>query len=313
MVDAVDQSGQGLTSDLDSEDISAIALFLLSSRENDELICEAQALPPLCDVRDVYAIHTAMTKVSSTLGAVVGWKVGACGKDLWEKWGLTEPFRAPLFEARVLDGSAGDVVVDMERSSFIVLEAEFGFVMGQSLPPRTEGAYSVEEVWAAVQWVVPAIEVVALRWSGEAKAKAQPLQKLADCGLNDCAVLGVAIDARACPSSLDQVKVKFAVDGELASEGSGLKVLGHPVRSLAWLANDLNKAKISSAFSSAWGDGSSVVGLRAGDFIMSGAAAVLHRDKARPGAKVEAIFEGLLQSPVGLTVQAGGVRTGSKL
>ena len=80
----------------------------------------------------------------------------------------------------------------------VMLEAEFGFMLGSSLPPRGSGSgggasepgarpvagaglqlYTPAEAWAAVELVVPAVEVCATRWSGPALAAATGLHKLA--------------------------------------------------------------------------------------------------------------------------------------
>ena len=47
-----------------------------------------------------------------------------------------------------------------------IVEPEYGFIMKDSLPPRAT-PYAVEEVWAAVEAMVPCIELVGSRFPAE--------------------------------------------------------------------------------------------------------------------------------------------------
>ena len=67
--------------------------------------------------------------------------------------------------------------------------------------------------------------------------------------------------------------------------------MGHPLSALAWLANELVSAEVSTE-SSQYGGGA-VIGLRKGDFVMSGAICLLHVDELQPGDLVVAEFAGM--------------------
>jgi hypothetical protein len=109
---------------------------------------------------------------------------------------------------------------------------------------------------------------------------------------------------------LDSVGVRFLINGEevppveeedeeeegdpgaaaavVGASGSGANVLGHPAAALAWLANSLIEGQTSTE-ASKYGGGA-VIGLAEGDFVMSGAAAILPAGKLKPGDVVVAEF-----------------------
>lgn len=352
-----------------------IGFFLLSRREAGELVADPGALPPLDGLADAYAIHSMMTKTMSGLGRHVGWKVGAAAPESMAALGLAEPFRAPIYEERVYRSGAVTLAEAAAGGRLLMVEAEFGFQLGVALPARGAeqgGAYSAEEAWAAVELVVPSLEVCATRWDGPALAAANGLQKVADGGLNASVVLGeceqnahrtctqvviimiplmrpplrrppeqqtrpytniltiygriaggagAAVPARERPAlGLDKLTVRLRVNGAEAAVGSGAAVLEHPASALAWLANHLNTEHTSTQ-SGLYGappflltfyppspcdcaiatlfrlereplpvGGGSVAGLQAGDFVMSGAAAVVLNADIPAGATVVAEF-----------------------
>eukprot|EP00935_MAST-01C_sp_MAST-1C-sp1_P000881 g881.t1 len=268
------------------EDRQAYALWLLDKRENGATIDDPQQLPPITKLKDVYGVHQEMSAIQSTLGPHCGWKNGACGKAGQEAFGLSEPFFAPLFDntlkqsGHTIDLSAG----------LTLIEAEFGFFFRAGLPPRGSD-YTPDDVWGAVFAVTASIEVVGSRLVGRGFSEATAFQKLSDCGLNIDSVVGTSTDVQACRRDLENVQVQLLVNGVEASAGSGANVLGNPMNSLAWLANRLNADGLSSGSSQYNYDG--IPGIRAGDFIMSGATCVLPTDNLKPGDEVVARFEGM--------------------
>ena len=274
---------------LDAEDMTGVGLFLLARRESGAVISEPEDLFPAYSMEDVYGIHSALTATSSTLGHHVGWKCGACSPAAQAAFNISEPFRAPLFKDRIFTEQR--TAVDTAKVNLTILEAEFGFVLSKSLPPRGGKKYTAAEVMAAVSVILPAVEVCASRWSGEALAQSTPFHRLADGGGNESCVVGDATEASdGLMESLDSVGVRFLINGEPAVEGSGANVLDHPANSLAWLANTLIDGNVSTE-SSKYGGGA-LIGLQEGDFVMSGAAAVLPAADVSVGDVVVAEFEG---------------------
>ena len=298
---------------MDDEELKALALYLLDRRENDRPAdaCKAADLPPLRGPEDAYAVHGHMMGIKSTLGDPVGWKCGACGRPAWESFGLAEPFRAPLFRARLV--GSGSVVSRASQRRLKLIEAEIGFVMGKPLPPRAT-PYTRQEVWDAVSHVVPSLEIVGSRWAGSAWQAASGIHKIADGGLNDFCILGTPIptgNGGGIVRVMDALGVAISVNGIEVAVGTGDNVLGHPVESLRWLAHALHRGR-TSTHAHVWGGGAEI-GLLAGDFVMTGAAALVKADSLRPGDRVTAIFDNGLGDVSCRLADGDGITAQSKL
>jgi 2-keto-4-pentenoate hydratase len=277
---------------MDVDYCDEIGTWLLDLRENERTIADPQALPPCHTLQDVYNVLSGTCKTTSTLGDHVGWKCGACDPQAWTKLGLTEPFRAPLHRNRVFQQShlhSPTSIPTVLQRGLLAVEAEFAFIMGQSLPPRTL-PYTQQELWDAVAVVVPAIEVVGTRWSGRAFQQATGFQKIVDFGLNQNCVLGPnGVAGSSCRQDLDKVAVKVCVNGVQVGTGSGKNVLEHPILALGWLASNLNACQVSTNTHRYGGGDKS--GLLKGDVVMSGATVVITAFK--PGDVITASFEGV--------------------
>ena len=103
---------------MDNADKQNVALWLLSKRENNDFITDAEQLPPITTISEVYDCHYEMTKIKSTLGVHVGWKCAACAPAVMKALGISEPFRAPLFSERVA-ASPGQYPTDVPASAAV--------------------------------------------------------------------------------------------------------------------------------------------------------------------------------------------------
>lgn len=277
---------------LDNDYTDGIGTWLVDLRENERQNNDPEMLPPVENIHDVYNIHSGTVKVVSTLGDHVGWKCGACSEQAWKSFGLTEPFRAPLHRYRVFQQDSVPLSIpSVLQRGLLIIEAEFAFIMGSNLPPR-KLPYTEKELWEAVRVVVPSLEIVGTRFGKKSLAQATGLQKVSDFGLNQCCVMGPAgIFGSACRKDLDNVTVDLLVNGRKVSTGSGAKVLGHPIRSLGWLAGNLNDSNISTR-THVYGGGAES-GLLSGDVVFAGAATVLQAKEVKVGDVVTALFEGM--------------------
>lgn len=198
-----------------------------------------------------------MTSAAATtrLGGRVGWKAGATNAGAQAAMGFG-PFLGPLF-ANCLVANGGSVSLK-SMGSFRANEAEFCFFLSDDLPKKEGGPWTEEEVWARVEAVAPAIEIAATRCS---ESPLSPASVLADFSLNGCCVIGPKIAPSALAGSyaaLVSAKASLFVNSELAAENTGANVLGSPLTSLTWLANEVNQQGHT---------------LRRGDLVMTGAAA----------------------------------------
>ena len=193
---------------------------------------------------------------SARLGGRVGWKAGATNAGAQSAMGFG-PFLGPVFGNYIVNN--GGSVSLKSMGSFRANEAEFCFYLSDDLPKKeTGGLWTEEEVWARVEAVAPAIEIAATRCSD---SPLSPAAVLADFSLNGCCVIGPKIAPSALEGSyaaLVGAKASLLVNSELAAENTGANVLGNPLTSLTWLANEVNQQGHT---------------LRRGDLVMTGAAA----------------------------------------
>ena len=200
---------------------------------------------------------------------VAGWKVGATSPEVQRLFGVAEPVFGPVFARTVFASPARLRAADFRHR---LLEAEFAFRFGRDLPGRAE-PYAREEVLAAVDALVPAVEVVEPR-TGRLAADDIPLL-VADFCANGGAVLGApAEDWRGL--DLRSRAVRLSVAGAPRQEGTGALVLGDPVNVLVWLANAL---------------GGHGLGIEAGQFVLTGTMTGIHAPA--PGEAAVADFGGL--------------------
>uniref|UniRef100_A0A6U4N5A2 N-acetyltransferase domain-containing protein n=2 Tax=Hemiselmis andersenii TaxID=464988 RepID=A0A6U4N5A2_HEMAN len=234
-----------------------------------------------------YQLHSAISRAGETIH---GWKVGATNDAAMQRLGLSTPFRAPLFSPNVRRGPC-PVAFEELGVKLSALECEFAFRMAKALPPRQgracvpNTAYTEEEVWAAVECLMPAIEIAATRSPSKFPPSPETTPSLvADFGLNGVLVLGQPIKASLIDrTTLSEATATLSREGGgkgMSAEGKGTNVMGSPLASLVWLVNSLSC------------DG---VTLEEGAVVSTGAAALLPADKCPWGEKcrVKGVLGGL--------------------
>jgi 2-keto-4-pentenoate hydratase len=150
-----------------------------------------------------------------------------------------------------------------------VVEAEFAFRMGRDLPAE-HAPFAREDVRAAITAVLPAIEIVDSRFAEWTKVGAFSL--IADQGATGYWVAGSEVTAWR-DLDLPGHHVRLFVNGAASREGIGGNVLGDPLASVIWLANDLARRG---------------GGLRAGEVVSTGTCIDVYF--AAPGEQVLADF-----------------------
>ncbi len=196
-----------------------------------------------------YRIQAALATVHDV--PVAGYKIGATNEVAQRIFGVDAPFFGRVLAPFVLESPAAIAAGTVRLH---IIEAEFDFTMKKDLPAR-DGAYSRDEVMAAVDNLHPAIEIPDSRYNNWREAGMPQL--VADNAVAALLVLGPpAADWREQDLSRHAVTVK--VNGEAVDQGSGANVLGDPRNVLVWLANELS------------GRG---LGLEAGQVVTTGSAA----------------------------------------
>jgi len=204
-----------------------------------------QAWRERLDLDDAYRIQLGLVARRCTGGVKqIGWKVGLTARAIQEQFDVHEPvFGCLLSEGRIESGNV------FRHSEVITpgFENEVCVVLARPLEgPRP----SIADVARAVAHCHPALEIVEKRGD----LTGQLALALADNAEQKAFVLGPAVPLTA-DVDLSAIGVQVTVNGRQVATGRGDAVLGHPLRSVAWLAGKL----------AAYGRG-----LKAGDHIMTG-------------------------------------------
>lgn len=160
-----------------------------------------------------------------------GWKVGAASREVQRLERLPGPVPGRLYRERIHPSGArlGREVFLNHRNT----ECEFAFVLDHDLPARPE-PYTQEEASAAVTTMIPVMELgdsVFSDWYGSSRYYGPCL----DNGGGTALVTGTpTTDWR--DTDLAAQRIELRCNGELRRQGRGEAAMGHPLRSLAWLA-----------------------------------------------------------------------------
>ena len=197
------------------------------------------------DLDDTYRIQLALVGRRCASGIThSGWKVGLTAQAIQEQFNVHEPvFGCLLSEGCMQTGHRfryDDLIAPgFENEVCIVLKRDLA---GSDL--------SLEEVARGVERCHAALEIIETR--GEFTG--QLSLALADNAQQKFFVIGPPVPL-AADLDLAGIGVSVTINGAQVGTGRGDAVLGHPLRSVAWLAGKL----------AAYGRG-----LRAGDHIMTG-------------------------------------------
>jgi 2-keto-4-pentenoate hydratase len=215
---------------------------------------------------DAYRIQLALVARRCAGGVShVGWKVGLTAKAIQDQFDVHEPvFACLLSEGRIASGHVFRHA-DLATPGF---ENEVCVVLGRAL----EGSsLSIDEVARAVDRCHPALEIVEKRGN----LTDQLALALADNAEQKAFVIGPPVPL-SVDLDLSAIGVRVTINGAEVATGRGDAVLGHPLRSVAWLAAKL------AAFGR---------GLKAGDHIMTGS--FTRQFPIAPGDRIRADFDRL--------------------
>lgn len=256
-------SGQGAAGAADPARIAAAAKLLLAARREGALL---DRLPDDAAPRDEAEALAMQDALAQRLGAaVVGWKIGATGREIQAKIGLDHPFYGRVFADTVYPSG----IALAAGPGHNILEAELAVRLGHDLP-RGKTDHDRAGMAAVVAEILPCIEIN--RPSYRSPFAMRGLDVIADNGSNAGLVLGAPIAGWAA-QDLAAVAVSFRVGGGEKARGTGAAALGHPFVALAWLAN----ARAARGQP-----------LRAGDIVATGS--MMGFVAARAGDAIEADF-----------------------
>ena len=186
---------------------------------------------PDMDISDAYAVQLEGVRLRDAEGRarIAGWKVGLTSKAMQEMLGVDQPDFGHLFEDMRLDEGVEIAVSEMIWPR---VEPEVAFLLNADL--RGPGV-TAEQVLAATEYLVPALEVIDSRVRDWKIKLCDTIADNASCGRF---LLG---RARTAPRGFDLalIGMNYYVDGNLVSTATSAAVIGNPAEAVAWLANTL--------------------------------------------------------------------------
>ena len=235
---------------------------LLRARSHRERCAPPSEEQPLTLV-EAYAIQDRLRDTLVGQGEqVIGWKAGFTGKAAQQLFQCPEPVSGFLLGSGVYANRAEVPVAHFVQ---LVVEAEIALVLkadlaGPGIAPLT--------ALGAVEGAVPALELVDFRYSGKPIGS----DLVADGVYASAVVLGASLtDVRYLDLALEGLVYEH--NGAVVATNTAAEVLGNPLNSLAWLANDLGRRGL-------W--------LKAGQIVMTGSVSALVRPRA--GDSVQATY-----------------------
>jgi 2-oxo-3-hexenedioate decarboxylase/2-keto-4-pentenoate hydratase len=178
----------------------------------------------------LFAVHDRLTDAGAD--RIAGWKVAATLPAQYQPIGLSGPAFAGIYQSGVKPsgttfpkGSLRKYGIECEVVARIAREV-----------PASGAPYDAESIKPFVGTLYCGMEVVENRFADVSKADGK--SRIADEFLQGACIVGPEI---ANWPSLDLAKVhgRSLHDGKELAAGPGANVMGHPLRSLAWLANQL--------------------------------------------------------------------------
>ncbi len=210
------------------------AAFLLDHRRSLEPVDNIpDALYPGTQAA-AYAVQDEVVRgLAERFGGVpCGYKMACTNERVIRLLNVSGPF-----PGRLLTHSTHDSDVELDPGEFRlrIMEAEFGFILGEDVP-LARAPYTAETIRPYIEAFVPSLEIVDHRFSDFSGVGENAL--IADNAIHGACIFGEPVTGwQGIDFSRRQVRLQ--VNGETFAVGVGEHVLGDPLYAMAWLANHL--------------------------------------------------------------------------
>lgn len=230
---------------LDSATLDRFADRVLHAQDHAHTITKLTDEAPAMTIADAYAVQDRLHARWIARGdRRVGLKAGLTSKAKMQQMGVDVPSFGILMASFSRPENSVISTADLVHPR---VEAEIAFVMKDAL----QGEVTVDEVIAATDYVIPAVEVIDSRYE---KFKFDLVSVIAD---NGSSARYVAGGRPRDPRELDlrTIGVVIEKNGEIAALGASAAVLNHPANAIVMLVRYLAERGES---------------LPAGSFVMTG-------------------------------------------
>lgn len=216
------------------------------------LLNDREALVPFCDFPSAltpttisrgYQIQDYLIKKYEARGDKLGgWKVGLASTKMQAAVGIPHPIEGPILASLIQESEA-----QLSISNYLTLcvEAEVAFIVGNEIGAR-KTLWKAPEISEQMESVAVAIEIADDRASNNTVFKGGGLN-VANFVHNAGCVIGPPIKNWS-KIDLAEEKLKITLNDQYIGSGFGSTILGNPINSVTWLANNLSRRgyKLSS-------------------------------------------------------------------
>ncbi|MDH3439927.1 MAG: 2-oxo-hepta-3-ene-1,7-dioic acid hydratase [Gammaproteobacteria bacterium] len=217
---------------LSSDDIAAAANALYEAEKNRQQITPLTLGYPGMDMDDAYAIQKAWVDRKIEDGRkVTGYKIGLTSRAMQLAMNIDTPDFGVLLDDMFFPCGAAIAAADFTDPR---IEVELAFVLKKPLQGTD---VTLDDVMAATDYVVPALELIAarsFRVDPETGYTRNVFDTIADNAANAGYIVG---DKKADPSSIDLpwAGAMLYLNGEIEETGLAGGVMGHPAHGIRWV------------------------------------------------------------------------------
>jgi len=198
------------------------------SRKTQQSLKELPADLSPADLSQAYEIQTAVTKLRAV--ALAGFKIGLTNEAAQRANGVGEPIVGRL---GLLDIRRTHSHIELPANHLRIVESEVIFEVGADLAPQ-RAPFSEQQVAGNLRRAFAGIELCNARI--EDREDTPLTHVVADNSNADLVIVGDPLESWDA-ATLSNLPVALEVGGKPPVKGSTANVLGHPLRSITWLAN----------------------------------------------------------------------------